>query len=1816
MGDFAENSVLGKYRLVRELGRGGMAVVYRAVDSSNNETVALKVLKAPPNAHSDYDAISRFRKEAHLLAGLRHQNIVRFIEFGSENDTYFLSMELIEGVNLRQIIQRRGSFELMDAIDIAVQLAEVIQYTEGQGLVHRDLKPQNVMVVPSLGTDIVKVLDFGLSTLTHAISGGHAEEERLVGTVSYAAPEQAGLIDRNVDSRADLYSLGIIIYEMLSGQHPFQKIEIEQLLDENLAMPCPLHELRSDIPKVIGEIVRLLMLRNPDSRYQSGMGLLKDLLECRRRFQDGRFQESFTLGTHDHFRDLSFGGRLVGRERHLDVLKEVLGFVETGTPHTVVIEGEIGVGKSFLISEFRPFSLASRSMFLNCRIQRMAGEFGLKPITGILEEYFRRVSRSSVLRKEEVLIKLAPLLIEQQQTFFELIPSAKGLAQDLLWLVQQGKVEYKKKPQNQLSTEDSSSEESQKTLLLQMIILIAQIETALILQFDDLEWGDAELHALIGRLFEEASLQKAKLMLIVTLNRGTQHGFDSCQAMFAAWKSKGYILRKLHVERLNRTEVIQFVADALKGYPEKFAPLAVALHEYTGGNPLFLREVLKSLVAGRILQFDSAQKQWTYLSTDFSSLKPPFSVVDVILERTRELSQEGQVLLSTAALLGLDFDESTLKHIHPEASEGVAQTLDFGVRNHFLSCEKNGFNFAHPRVREYFLNQMVDSKEAIHQKIVSYLDASPPREVNAFYIRTYAWHSWVGFRNTNPQRVFAACCTAAKLEVATGDWKGAAELLERALTLTEDEALFGSDDILPIQLELSEIYLAAGESQKSLKLLDKAYENLSSQPGDLSLRHILLATEKRARIMALHGQSLSFDKRFQGAVDIAASLLHSACSTEASFSGENLNFLKKFLRIGSPITKPEEIPDQVYDQAALQCSVQIIFIAYYYFRADEYRSFLAEFWKRNKGLFLSTDTSLLWNVWFEDFLEFSESTDVQRLIEEVFVEKLSTKQNDVIAAELYLLCIRMLFETPHHTPSQTHDLFTRLERLSSACLKQGFCHPVVQALLVKAGVRYLRGDWDDVVKSCEEAIVESERIGFPGLISDCYATFAFCLALRDRKRAKGFLDRMSTLPSKSVRATRLGEMAKSLMSFADAPFELSLAKAVETTLSNAGAWWDYSPLALTFHAFSVTARICSEMEGRLPFRKDLSDKFRKRMQLRAQISDRNCYFICVLSLLDKADSPETMGGIESHSSLAEAEKIAQELGFSTWFLAVRLYLYRAKLHQSLRTGSPLLRDEAMCHLGAAAIVANEIFMNDLGDSLDRAGFSDSPASAHSGSSVSMTIARDLSIVLKKLRIDKVFTLGNAIISKHSVDALLNTALEGLLDLSGAERGCVFLKMQASQDFEMRAARGIEWTGKRISITTADLGPLEGETNTLHWSSIRKVKKDGKHILLDFAAREIPENTPETTHQNVPLSVLCFPVTFDDRVVAIIYLDCVQQQSVFSREAMKLIEPLSRQIGIGLSNIWLRKSSEHAYRALRQSQENLIQREKLATIGEIAASVAHDLNTPLVTILGFAEEIDDTVADWSKKKQGDMPADTELVENIDNCSKKIMSAVKKMQKLVVSMRDFSRKSGNEFGPVNLGSVLEDVSSLTDKKLNALRIEKVVTIPADLPHIYGNGNQLEQVLMNLINNAADAMENSPQRRLGISAMLVPNGGVEITVSDTGLGIPPHIQKRIFDSFFTTKPAGKGTGLGLSIIKTVILGHEGSVAFESRENEGTSFSLRLPTIDENGDVKGRIEHDSTRGRIDLQDDDEALEHQGDSSENAEEGEGETFERYSKAM
>ncbi|MDI3287302.1 AAA family ATPase [Polyangium sp. 15x6] len=640
----------------------GMAL-FRGIRDNDGAPVVLKVTRGE-------------RPHPRELARLRHEHtILRMLEGPGILKTHAL---LRYGAGLALVLEdtgsaslalrlRRGPLELRACLDIALALARILDGVHARGVIHKDVNPNNVLV--GEGPSDVRLIDFGIATLlSHesAPAGGHAFLE---GTLAYIAPEQTGLLRRTVDSRADLYSLGATIYEMLTGAPPFDEQDPIDLVHSHTArMPTPPHERRRGIPEVLSAIVMKLLAKAAEDRYQQAAALAGDLSRCVAALDAGGAIEPFELGRRDIRDTLTIPEKLYGREAEVAALLSTFDKMSHGGAELVLLAGAAGAGKSVLVQEVQRILALRGGQLVAGKFDALRRDMPFSAFTQLFRELVKGVLREPPDRFAERRSALLAALGEGGSLLIDLVPELERVIGPQPPAPPAGPVEA----QNRLGM-----------LMQSFVRALSSPQRLLVFFIDDLQWADAASLWLMRLLTTDPA---GSAVVLLGAYRDTEvDDTHPLRMTLREIRKQGVTPTELAIRPLDEESVVRLLGDTLpRSDPERLRTLAGQLRAKTGGNPFFLSQLLLTLHRDGLFRADRAEGRWTWDDAAIAAAPIADNVADLMAARLGQLDLRAQRILSIAACVGREFDLATLHAIADEPPGRVAASLWPALREGFI----------------------------------------------------------------------------------------------------------------------------------------------------------------------------------------------------------------------------------------------------------------------------------------------------------------------------------------------------------------------------------------------------------------------------------------------------------------------------------------------------------------------------------------------------------------------------------------------------------------------------------------------------------------------------------------------------------------------------------------------------------------------------------------------------------------------------------------------------------------------------------------------------------------------------------------------------------------------------------------------------------------------------------------------------------------------------------------------------------------------------------------------------------------------------
>lgn len=675
-----------RYRLETEIGRGGMGAVYRAYDTLLDRPVAVKVMS---KAGVGTQGRERLLREAKAAAKLNHPNIVSVHDAGTSAGVGFVVMEYVEGTSLDKL-RPQGMGEI---VSIALQVATALDHAHTHGIIHRDLKPENVMVAPD-GT--AKLMDFGLA---RSIASRVTSEGNITGTVFYLSPEQA--LGQPVDGRTDLYSLGVMLYELTSGRLPFVADDPLAIISQHLHAPVvPPSTYNEQIPPLLEALILSLMSKQAEDRPASASEVIRTLEQVAGAKPKAEPSEALSL------LERVVRGRLVGRGQELAEARDLWKQAASGEVRVLLISGEPGIGKTRLARELESQVAVTGGIVLagECYAE---GSAPFAPMGQVIQQALDHLSGDGSALPEFVLadlIRLAPAL----KSRYPIIPPNPAL-----------------EPQAE-----------QQRLCEAVVLLFASLshQAPVLLVMEDAHWADGGTLSLLRHLTHRAHTPDLHLLTVLTYR---EVELDEARALHEMLQelNRERLATRLKLSRLSRDQTGEMLAVM---FQREITPEFLdGIYRETEGNPFFVEEVCKALIdQGKLFH---EHGRWER-GVSVEDLDVPQNLRVAIRGRVSRLPEKAQDVLRRAAIIGREFDWDVLKEISDLDEDALIDALENAERAQLIEEVRQPgrphagsiprFAFVHALVQLALQESVIGlRRQRVHGRVASALERLHPGEL-------------------------------------------------------------------------------------------------------------------------------------------------------------------------------------------------------------------------------------------------------------------------------------------------------------------------------------------------------------------------------------------------------------------------------------------------------------------------------------------------------------------------------------------------------------------------------------------------------------------------------------------------------------------------------------------------------------------------------------------------------------------------------------------------------------------------------------------------------------------------------------------------------------------------------------------------------------------------------------------------------------------------------------------------------------------------------------------------------------------------------
>jgi len=1703
------------------------------------------------------------------------------------------------------------------AVGVAAALGKVHQH----GLIHKDIKPANVLVNTATGE--ARLTGFGIASRLTRERQPPDPPEVIAGTLAYMAPEQTGRMNRSIDSRSDLYSLGVTLYEMLTGSLPFAASDPMEWVHCHIArQPHAPSERASGIPEVLSSIVMKLLAKTAEERYQTAGGVEADLRRCLAEWPHHGRIEPFPLAAHDTSDRLLIPERLYGREQEIANLIASFDRVVThGMPELVLVSGYSGVGKSSVVNELHKALVPPRGLFASGKFDQYKRDIPYATVAQAFQTLVRQILSKSEAELQAWRDALREALGPNGGLIVDLIPELELIIGE-------------QPPVAELPPQDA--QRRHQMVLRRFIGVFARPEHPLALFLDDLQWLDAATLDLLEDILAQRDIGH---LLLVGAYR--DHEVDATHPLMRkldAIRRAGATVYDIVLAPLSHGDLGQLISESLRCQTKLANPLVQLVHEKTGGNPFFAIQFLHALADEALLIFDHAEARWFCDLGRIRAKNYTDNVVDLMVEKLNRLPIETQNALQQLACLGNSTDFAELRMGHRDSIEVMHGQLWEAVRAGLIFRSEDSYRFLHDRVQEAAYSLIPqESRAEVHLRIGMLMVSHTPQDkleegifgiVNQLNRGSHLITSTVEHERLAELNLIAA--RRAKISTAH---PSALKYLDAGGSLLSEQAwernydLIFSIESLTAECELLTASMVAAESRLiMLARRARSFHDFSAVTRLLITLYTTMDRSDRAIevfLDYLRRNGTNWSKH--PARDDVMQEYNRIWSLVGNRQIENL--------VDLPLLDDPDVLDM------LDVFTEIVHPAMFF---DENLSTLVVC--RMVNLCLehgNCDASCFGYVWFGMFAgpRFDNYKDGFRFGQLGYglVERRNLTRYQ---ARTYISFGTLTPWAKHAANGRKliRNAFDVAYRTGDLTFSAYSWHALITNYLAV-------GDpLSEVLSEAEKGLNFVKKAGFGLVAENCGAQLGLVRTLRGLTSTFGCFDAHDynesdtecRLASNPVLA--LAEFFYWTRKLQARFFAGDYAAAVEASSKAHQLLWPAASQLETgdfrFYAALALAAAWSSAssEERQKHFAALNDHHRQlkiwALHCPANFETKTALVSAEIAriegrTLDAEHLYEVAIRSAHDNGFAHCEAVANECAGQ--FYSARRFTKIASVY---------LRDARDCYLrwGADGKVQQ----------LDRLY---PHLAAPKGQRPAAVQHLDVASVVKASQ-----ALSSEIALPKLIDRLMAIAIEN----AGADRSLLILP--SGNEFLIQAeARA---TSDQVEVAMRR-DPITGDA--CPESLVRYVIRTRESVILDDASKPNLFSADDYLRDRQSKAILCLPLIKQQQLTGILLLENTLTSHAFTPARIAVLELLAAQAAISLENarlfidlqeretkvrrlvdsniigILIGNPDGHVQEAnqaflriigydqadvaagrlrrteltpaewhgrdaravaemratgtvqpfekeyfrkdgsrvpvlvggatldergdtvvvfavdltdRKRAEAELAHANRVATMGQLAASIAHEVNQPIAATLMNAG----TAKRWLARQPSNLEEAGRVID-------RIIADSKRAADIVGRIRDFSKKASTENGELKINEAILDITTLTRAAMSEHSVVVTMQLSEGLPPISGDRVQLQQVILNLIMNAIEAMSEVKERarELFISTGEAQSGGVLVTVSDSGPGLPQADPERIFEAFYTTKASGMG--MGLAICRSIIQNHGGRLWATPNEPHGAAFCMMLP-------------------------------------------------------
>jgi PAS domain S-box-containing protein len=809
----------------------------RARQDGEQSTV---LVVAPVSEYPALESLARLEHEYSLRDQLDPDWALRPLALTRREGRMMLVLDDPGGQPLDQCLGK--PMELGRFLRLAVNLAAGLGKLHRQWLIHKDIKPANILV--DFATHKVWFTGFGIAAQLPRERQTAEPPEVIAGTLAYMAPEQTGRMNRSIDSRSDLYSLGITFYQILTGVLPFNVSDPIEWVHCHIARQPPKPSEQTErIPEPISTIVLKLLAKTAEERYQTAAGLEADLRKCLMEWESVGHIKSFPLGQQDVPDRLLIPEKLYGRDSACEILLAAFDrMVTTHKSELVLLSGYAGIGKSSVVLELHKVIVLPRGIFISGKFDQHKRDIPY----ATLAQAFQELARQILSKSEEEIIHWRHTILEalgpNGQLIVNLIPELELVI-------------GKQPPVPELAPQEAQNRF--EAVLRGFLGAFARKEHPLVLFLDDLQWLDPATLRLLEQLVTDPNGQH--LLLIGAYRANELTSLHPLMLTLHAIRKTEAIVREIELEPLSLADVNQLLSDALRCGAARAGPLAKLVHQKTEGNPFFTIQFLTTLVEEHLLEFEAREAAWRWDLDRIRAKGFTDNVVDLMITKLRRLPALTQEALKQLSCLGNSVKISTLLAVHGGSEEEIHSKFWEAVRAGLVLRLASSYTFVHDRVQEAAYALVPEEARAeVHLRIGRVLLASMTAAPLAEHLFEVANQLNRGaarlVERDEKTQVAAIDLRAGRKAKASAAFASACVYLAAGMALLDDRDWSSQYELMfRLRLERAECEFLTGNFETAEQLIGELLQRGASKVDQAAAYHlkVLLHTVKSENAQAV-----------------------------------------------------------------------------------------------------------------------------------------------------------------------------------------------------------------------------------------------------------------------------------------------------------------------------------------------------------------------------------------------------------------------------------------------------------------------------------------------------------------------------------------------------------------------------------------------------------------------------------------------------------------------------------------------------------------------------------------------------------------------------------------------------------------------------------------------------------------------------------------------------------------------------------------------------------------------------------------------------